>query len=266
MNASEMRVVIVDDEPVARQRLRRLLGECPGVRIIGECRTGAEAVARIAEGKPDVAFLDVRMPGMDGFGVLRALGLGGLPLIVFVTAFDTHAAAAFDAHALDYVVKPVEAERLRTAVERARRQLAMESTMERHARLLALLREQTDVPLEAARGKNPGHKLERLLVNDGGRRFFVSVSEIDWFEAYGNYVRIHTGGKTHLLRTTMTQVESSLEERQFARIHRSTIVNLSTVREIQPWFSGEYVVILNDGSKLKLSRSYRDRFQAQGML
>jgi two-component system, LytTR family, response regulator len=200
---------------------------------------------------------------------IRCRSSSSVPIVVFVTAFDRHAPAAFDVHALDYVVKPVEAERLRVAIERARRRLAMESTVERHARLLAVLREhgEESSPGSGAPSANSGsRKPERLLINENGRRFFVAISEIDWIEAYGNYVRLHSGTKTHLLRATMAQVESSLEPRQFARIHRSTIVNLGVIREIQPWFSGEYVVILRDGSRLKLSRSYRDRFQEQGIL
>jgi two-component system LytT family response regulator len=267
MTDASMRVLIVDDEPVARQRLRRLLGEMSGVQLIGECKNGREAVSRILEDRPDLVLLDVRMPAMDGFEVLRQVGEVALPIVVFVTAFDEHATAAFDVHALDYVVKPVEPARLKTAVERARKQLAMESTVQRHERLLDLLREHSGEPSpgESAAPSN-GKRPQRLLINEDGRRFFVAVSDIDWIEAYGNYVRLHVSGKTHLLRATMTRVESSLDPAQFGRIHRSSIVNLLSVREIQPWFSGEHLVILKDGTKLKLSRNYRERFQEQGML
>ena len=267
MTSRNMRVLIVDDEPVARQRLRRLLGEIEGVELIGECKNGREAVAKITEDRPDLVLLDVQMPMMDGFAVLRSLSEDAMPIVIFVTAFDEHATAAFDVHALDYVVKPVEAERFRVAVERARRQLSMESTVERHQRLIDLLREQSaDGPTAAEPSTAATRRPQRLLINEDGRRFFVAVADIDWIEAYGNYVRLHVGAKTHLLRTTMAHVESSLDPTHFGRIHRSSIVNLLAVREIQPWFSGEHVVILKDGTKLKLSRNYRDRFQEQGML
>ena len=262
-----MRVLVVDDEPVARQRLQRLLSEIAGVELIGECKNGREAVAKISDERPDVVLLDVQMPMMDGFAVLRSLPDDAMPIVIFVTAFDEHATAAFDVHALDYVVKPVEAERFRVAVERARRQLSMESTVERHQRLLDLLREQSaDAPGSSEPAGTGARRPQRLLINEDGRRFFVSIADIDWIEAYGNYVRLHVGPKVHLLRATMAHVESSLDPSQFGRIHRSSIVNLLAVREIQPWFSGEHIIILKDGTKLKLSRNYRDRFQEQGML
>ena len=263
-----MRVLIVDDEPVARQRLRRLLSDIEDIAVIGECKNGREAVAVILEASPDVVLLDVQMPIMDGFAVLSALPPDRIPLVIFITAFDEHATSAFDVHALDYVVKPVDAERFRTAIERARTQLSMKSTVLRHERVLALLREQNateDTPELASAAARPRFP-QRLLIAENGKRFFVPVSEVSWIESYGNYVRIHTGGKTHLLRATMTRVESSLDPAHFARIHRSTIVNLAAVREIQPWFAGDYVVLLKDGPKLKLSRTYRGRFQQQGML
>ena len=269
MTTTNLRVLIVDDEPVARQRLRRLLSEMDNVQLIGECKNGREAVAKITEDRPDLVLLDVQMPMMDGFAVLRSIPEDAMPIVVFVTAFDEHATAAFDVHALDYVVKPVEAERFRVAVERARRQLSMESTVERHQRLIDLLREQSadSTSSEPATSMTSAtRRPQRLLINEDGRRFFVAVSDIEWIEAYGNYVRLHVGTKTHLLRATMAHVESSLDPTQFGRIHRSSIVNLLAVREIQPWFSGEHIVILKDGTKLKLSRNYRDRFQEQGML
>lgn len=267
MTNTNLTVLIVDDEPVARQRLRRLLSEMEAVQLIGECKNGRDAVAKIIEDRPDLVLLDVQMPMMDGFAVLRSLPDDAMPIVVFVTAFDEHATAAFDVHALDYVVKPVEAERFRVAVERARRQLSMESTVERHQRLIELLREQSaGVPASSESATNATRRPQRLLINEDGRRFFVPVADIEWIEAYGNYVRLHVGAKTHLLRATMSHVESSLDPSQFGRIHRSSIVNLLAVREIQPWFSGEHIVILKDGTKLKLSRNYRDRFQEQGML
>jgi two-component system, LytTR family, response regulator len=262
-------VLIVDDEPLARQRLRRILSDEPDVEIAGECASGDEAVRMIGERRPDVVLLDIRMPKLDGFGVVRALPPDAAPIVVFVTAFDEHATSAFDVQALDYVMKPVEPERLRLALARARRQHETTSTVERHQRLLAILREESG-PSPATADSSPRARAlptpRRILVKEKDRRFFVNTADVDWLEAYGNYVRLHVAGRVHLLRATMAQLEQSLDPDDFARIHRSSIVNLSRVKEVQPWFSSEYVVILKDGTRLKMGRAYRDQFERRGLL
>ncbi|HEX6047986.1 MAG TPA: LytTR family DNA-binding domain-containing protein [Gemmatimonadaceae bacterium] len=265
-----LRVVIVDDEAFARQRLRRLLGEQPDVEVVGEASNGREAVTLITTHDPDVVLLDVQMPRVDGFGVLRALD-GPAPLVIFVTAFDEHAVAAFNVHAFDYILKPVDPARFADAIERARTQIARTTAAERHAKLVAFLdtspggasrgtMDPADIPNG---GRGPRGAIDRLLVKDEGRMYFVPVNEIDWIEAYGNYARVHTGPHTHLIRETMATLERALDVRRFARIHRSTIVNLDRVKQMDLWGSGDYMVRLADGTQLKLSRWYRDRLEAR---
>lgn len=264
-----LRVLIVDDEAFARQRLRRLLSELPDIDIVGEAANGREAVALITSHDPDVVLLDVQMPRVDGFGVLRALD-GPAPLVIFVTAFDEHAVAAFNIHAFDYILKPVDPARFAEAIERARAQIQQSTAAERHAKLVAFLDESPGgaprdpaAPADTTPNVGPRMPLDRLLVKDEGRMYFVPVSEIDWIEAFGNYARLHTGPRTHLIRETMATLERALDGRRFARIHRSTIVNLDRIRQMDLWGSGDYMVRLSDGTQLKLSRWYRDRLEAR---
>jgi two-component system LytT family response regulator len=265
-----LRVLIVDDEAFARQRRRRLRSEQADVEIVGEAANGREAVALITTHDPDVVLLDVQMPRVDGFGVLRALD-GPAPLVIFVTAFDEHAVAAFNAHAFDYILKPVEPARFAEAIARARAQIDQSTAAERHAKLVAFLdesaggaaREATALATEAAPNVTGRGPLDRLLVKEEGRMYFVPVAEIDWIEAFGNYARLHTGPRTHLIRETMATLERALDTRRFARIHRSTIVNLDRIRQMDLWGSGDYMLRLADGTQLKLSRWYRDRLEAR---
>lgn len=258
-----IRTLLVDDEVLARRRLRRLLGEEPDVEIIGEAPDGREAIAAIQSGHPDLVFLDVQMPVLDGFGVLAALEPDAMPAVIFVTAFDQYAVRAFEVHAVDYLLKPFDGDRLRSAVNRARVQLREEgsATQRRLLDLLASMSagERGEATERATRAA--GRPLDRMMIKSGGRVYFVKASEIDFIEAAGNYVRLHVGTESHLLRETMNAVEAKLDADQFLRIHRSTIVNLDRIREMQPWFSGEYVVIMKDGRQLKLSRGYRDRLE-----
>jgi two-component system LytT family response regulator len=264
-----LRVLIVDDEAFARQRLRRLLTEESDIEIIGEAANGREAIALITQHDPDVVLLDVQMPRIDGFGVLRALD-GPAPLVIFVTAFDEHAVAAFNVHAFDYILKPVDPSRFADAIARARAQIEQSTIAERHAKLVAFLdaspgtspRDTVTTPAEQSTpgGRGP---LDRLLVKEEGKMYFVPVGEIDWIEAFGNYARLHTGQRTHLIRETMSTLERALDVRRFARIHRSTIVNLDRIRQMDLWGSGDYMVRLSDGTQLKLSRWYRDRLEAR---
>jgi len=243
-----IRTLIVDDEPLARRRIRRLLESEPDVDVVGESGTGRHAVAAIRNHAPDLVFLDVQMPGLSGFEVLAKLQTERLPAIIFVTAYDEYAVRAFDVHALDYLLKPFSRERFVDAVRCARNALRREASPAADGRLTALLAELRGAPLRP----------ERLLVRTGGRVLFVAVEEIDWIEAAGNYVRLHTGNRTHLLRDTMAGIASKLDPRRFLRIHRSTIVNADRIRELQPWFHGDHLVILEDGKQLTLSRTFRD--------
>lgn len=247
----KIRALIVDDEPLARQRLRALLENEPDLELIGECADGQEAVAAIREHEPDLLFLDVQMPKLDGFRVLEAIGPEQMPVTIFVTAYDRYALQAFEVHALDYLLKPFDRKRFQKAVRRARAQLQSEQSHTVDPRLLAL-----------AEGVKATRKpQERLVIKAGGRVFFLKIDEIDWVEAAGNYARVHCGGEAHLLRETMSGLEDRLDPNKFLRIHRSTIVNIERIQELQPWFHGDYVVILRDGTQLTLSRSYRQKLQ-----
>jgi two-component system LytT family response regulator len=244
-------VLIADDEPLARERLRTLLQDEPGMEIVGEAGDGITAAESIIALKPDIVFLDVQMPGADGFDVIEAVGAEQMPFVIFVTAFDRYALRAFDVHALDYLLKPFDRERFRQSIARARQQMTRVGGADVERRIAALMDD-----LRPAKQKS-----DRFVVKSGGRIFFVRTSEIDWIEAAGNYVKLHVGGDTHLIRETMNAVEGRLSPEAFVRIHRCHIVNIEQVRELQPWFNGEYVVFLKNGTRLTLSRGYRERLQ-----
>jgi two-component system LytT family response regulator len=272
-----MRVLIVDDEPIARRRISRLLKLEDDVEVVNEVGSGTDAVAAIREQRPDLVFLDVQMPDLDGFGVVSALGEPEqMPAIVFVTAYNEYAVKAFDVNAVDYVLKPFDGERFRSAFQRAKTTLEQKNSAEAGRRIKALLEEvlgeQRTQALTAGgvpNGATPAptvaraRYLDRLMVKHDGRVFFVKVSDVDWFEASGNYVRVHVGRVSHLIRETMHGIEAQLDPNLFARIHRAVIVNMDRIRELQPWFAGDYIVILRDGRQLKLSRTYREALQSR---
>jgi two-component system LytT family response regulator len=247
----KIRTLIVDDEPLARERLRQLLTAEADVEVIGECGDGREAVEAIVRDRPDLLFLDIQMPELDGFGVLSSLEGTPPPEVIFVTAFNQHALRAFEVHALDYLLKPFDRERFQLALERARTRLAQARSGELNRKLTALLAEMRPEP----------KAMDRLAVKTGGKVLFVKTLDIDWIEAADNYVSLHVGNETHLLRETMNAIESRLDARRFLRISRSAMVNIERVRELQPMFHGDYAVILRNGTRLSLSRNYRDRLQ-----
>ena len=248
---SGLRVLLVDDEPLVRRGMRVSLEDEPDIEIVGEARNGVEAVQSIREQHPDLVFLDVQMPELDGFGVIAALQGAPMPAVVFVTAFDAYALRAFDVHAVDYLLKPFDEERLKLALNRVRGRLGEQRRGSIDEQLQALIRD--------VRARD--NYAERLLVKNDGSITVVDASDIDWIEAADNYVRLHTARGRLLMRETMKALEDRLDPRRFARIHRSAIVNLSRVRELQPTFNGEYVVLLSSGAKLTLSRGYRDTFR-----
>ncbi len=268
-----IRVLVVDDEPIARRRMRRMLKAEQEVDVVAECANGREAIEAIRQHRPDLVFLDIQMPDVDGFGVVRELGPENMPALIFVTAYDEHALRAFEVHALDYILKPFDADRFKAAFGRARAQLDQAANAQAGRRLKLLLEQVlADQGADAAAAAGlpapahaaaPARHLDRLMVKHDGRVFFVKVTDVDWFEAAGNYVRIHIGKSNHLIRETMSAIEASLNPATFARIHRAVIVNLDRIRELQPWFAGDYLVILRDGQQLKLSRTYRDQLQAR---
>ncbi len=260
----KIRTLIVDDEPLGRAGMRVLLERDAEIEIVGECANGGEAVAAIRANAPDLLFLDVQMPEMDGFEVLAQVPTERLPVVVFVTAHDQHALRAFEVHALDYLLKSYSDERFEAALRRAKEQIRQKKVNEVSARLMALLdsRRQERNHAEAQTPTENGAYLTRLVVKSGGRVYFLKTSEIDWIEAADYYVYLHTGAKSHLLRETMNELEKQLDPAKFSRIHRSTIVHLDRIKELQPQAHGDYVVILQNGAHLKLSRSYRPKLES----
>ena len=242
-----LRILIVDDEPLARERVAGLLSEETGVEVVGECRNGLEAVTSIKGLKPDLVFLDVQMPGLNGFEVLRALEPSRMPAVIFVTAYDKHAVEAFDVHAVDYLLKPYQPERFKRALERARQK--MEGGTAAIAAQLARLIETE---------KEPETVLARFSVKIGGKTQFVPVKDVDWIEAAGNYLVLHAGKESHLVRETMAGVESKLPPGVFARISRSALVNVERVKEIEPAGADGHVLALRNGARLPVTRSIRE--------
>jgi two-component system, LytTR family, response regulator len=245
------RAVVADDEPFARERVRRLLADETEVELVGEASDGIEAIAAVRALAPDLLFLDVQMPGKDGFQVLEALTPAETPVVVFLTAYDQYAVRAFEAAALDYVLKPFDEERFKKAVTRACAQAAQV-----HNKQPAGLAQASAVA-EGAVLKDGTHYLDRLLIRTGGRVLFRRTDEIDWIEAEGNYVRLHAGSDGYLMREPLSSLEAKLDPTQFTRIHRSILVQIARIREIRPQLNGQSTVVLENGTHLTLSRRYR---------
>ena len=248
-DSMKIRALIVDDEPLARRRIKSLLAHDSSVDVIGECSDGHKAISAINELTPDLVFLDIQMPAMDGFEVIKTIAFERMPTVVFVTAYDQYALKAFEVNALDYLLKPFDRSRFQKTLERAKIMIRRRQNGDVNDRLLSLLgelRREQEIP-------------DRFIIKSGGRVVFLTVEEIDWMSTVGNYVCLHVGRDSHLMRETMTGMEAKLNPDRFMRIHRSTIVNLDRVKEVQPWTKGEYVVIMRDGTRLIMSRRYRER-------
>lgn len=261
-----LKILIVDDEPSAREVLREMLEDetrTGAVEIIGECADGRGAVRAIQILKPDIVFLDVQMPEMDGFSVLSALSAEQLPVVIFVTAYDRYALRAFEVHALDYLLKPFDHERFNQSFSRVKTMLSRTRAADLNDRIIALLAERNALPTTTTAPSESLQPqfLKRLVIKAEGRVFFLRTEEIEWIEAEGNYVALHTKAKTYLFREAISQFETQLDPCAFQRIHRSTIVNIDCIKELQPLFRGEYLVLMRDGTELKLSRSYHDKLQ-----
>jgi len=263
---AKIRTLLVDDEPLAVRGLSIRLEPFEDIEIIGTCANGREAVKAIKEQKPDLVFLDIQMPGFDGFSVLRALvGETVIPLVVFVTAFDQYALEAFVAHALDYLLKPVEEERLQEAVFRVREHVAQRNAIEQNSRLVTLIEKMDNAPVEAltaalevsAEPVKDDRFDPQLRIKDRGHITIVDIDDVDFIDAAGDYMCIHVGEKTHILRETMKVMEKRLDPKIFQRVHRSTIVNLNKVKEVRPHSNGECFLTLESGKELKVSRSYK---------
>lgn len=249
---TKIRTIIVDDEPLARDKLRGFLEKEDDVDVVAECGDGKNALIEIEKLRPDLVFLDVQMPELDGFGVIENLDIDPMPKVVFTTAFDEYALRAFDVHAVDYLLKPFDRERFRTA-------LGLVREASNHQRVESM-REELESML-AALDQHRAKIHDRVVIKSSGRVVFLKVDDIDWIDAAGNYVRIHAKSESHLLRETMSRLESKLDSSRFLRIHRSTIVNIERIKELQQQFHGDYLVVLHSGQRLTLSRSYRDKLQ-----
>ncbi len=248
-DAKTIRALVVDDEPLAREIIREMIRRDSEISVVGECGNGLDAVTMIETERPDMVFLDIQMPEMDGFAVIEAVGAQAMPVVIFVTAYDQYAVNAFKVHALDYILKPFDWERFADALLRAKSQIRRESD----------LSDKLDALLRQMRKKHDF--VERLIIKTNGRVIFLRTEEIDWIEAEGNYVRLHVGKDSYLQRDTIGGMEAKLDPTQFPRIHRSAIVNIDRVQELRPWFQGDYCVILRNGKELPLSRNYWDKLR-----
>jgi two-component system, LytTR family, response regulator len=247
-----LKTLIVDDEPLAREGLRMLLAEDPEIAAIHEAKDGREAVAAISSARPDLVFLDVQMPEMDGFAVAAQVGAERMPAVVFVTAHDRYAIQAFEINAIDYLLKPVTGERFRQALARAKERLASRPAGDASRQILSLLETMA----------SPRRYLKRLAVRSAGKTVFVNVEDVDWVEAAENYVQLHAGRAGHLIHVTMNTLETSLDPEIFVRIHRSVIVNVKRIKELQPALHGEYVVTLESGVRLQSGRIYNAKLKS----
>jgi two-component system, LytTR family, response regulator len=251
----KIRTVIVDDEPLARERLHAWIEAEPDLELVAECGDGREAVEVITREKPELVFLDVQMPELNGFEVLEALGEGMPRALIFVTAFDQFAVKAFEVHAVDYLLKPFDRDRFRAALGRARDRIQRQPAGDLQRELAALM----------AGLRRPDKPVARLAIKSEGRVLLVKTAEIDWIEAADNYVILHVGAQNHVLRETLTALEGRLDPAKFLRISRSTIVSIDQIKELQPLFHGEHLVLLRSGAKLTLSRNYRDKLRELGI-
>lgn len=259
-----LRAIIVDDESLARKGLRLRLDKMQGVSVLAECANGREALEAVSADKPDVMFVDIQMPGMSGFDLVSKLQSDDMPLVVFVTAYDEYAIEAFDVHAVDYLLKPIDDDRLESAVERARQHLAQRGAVSDKQRLLELIISITgksEVSVSRLLQDHSGVKAypDKLAIKDSGETTLVKMAEIDWVDAAGDYMCIHANGETHIMRITMKQLEEKLDPNIFQRVHRSTIVNLDRVVKVCSHMNGEYYLTLVNGSQVKMSRSYKDK-------
>jgi len=245
----KIRTLIVDDMMLARERIRMFLVNDPEIEIVGECADGDEAVEEIKNLKPDLVFLDVQMPGLGGFGVIEKIGIEQMPVVVFVTAYDEFAIKAFEVSALDYLLKPFEEEQLIRAVKRAKREVQKRQANDLNDHLRQLL----------ATVKPEAKYLKRLIVKSGTQTVLVQAEDIDWIGSAGNYLELHVGRETHLVRERISRMEQKLDPEKFARIHRSTIVNLDRVKTLKHLFNGDHLTILSDDTKLNMSRTFYEK-------
>lgn len=246
-----IRAIVVDDEPLAREKVQLFAQSVPELEIVDVCANGHEALTSLNKNKPDLLFLDIQMPELSGFDVLEKIKDDPLPGIIFITAYDEFALRAFEFHALDYLLKPFDRERFESAVDHAVKVISSNGGNEVTTRQIKSLLDSI---------KRDTQPLERIIVKTNGRIIFLKVNEVDWMEAAGNYIKLHVGNESHLVRETMNNIEKQLHPEKFVRIHRSTIINIERLKELQPWFNGEYKVILTTNTQVMMSRGYRENF------
>ncbi|MBT5704754.1 MAG: response regulator transcription factor [Verrucomicrobia bacterium] len=259
--AKMIRALIIDDESLARDVIRHMLQKHADIQIINEYSNGAQALPAIREEQPDLIFIDIEMPRMNGIELAKCLEESPAPIVVFVTAYSKFAVEAFEQNAFDYLLKPFDQERFDQMIRRVRNQIGQQNEADLARQLKAILSQASPLatPNESPRGNKDTNPLDRIIVKDGGRVLFIDPTQVRYFEASGNYVALHLSGKTHLLHETLNKMEQRLASSQYLRIHRSTIVNLNFLKELQPHFNGEYIVILNDETRLKMSRTYSSK-------
>ncbi len=265
----KLRALVVDDESLAREALLVMLGGDPEIEVIAECRNGREAVTVIREQSPDVVFLDIQMPEMDGFQVVEEVGATRMPVTIFVTTYDKHALRAFEAHALDYLLKPFDHDRFDTALQRAKTFVRQRKLGEISESLFAVLQDlksktgQSPSETDNRKPERAAHQgpIDRVVIKSGGRIYFLKTEEIDWVEGAGDYLTLHSGSQAHLIRETMGNLHAKLDPQKFLRVHRSTIVNIERIKDILPLYKGDYVITLTSGVSLKASRGYRHELQ-----
>ena len=250
-----IRTIVADDEHLARKKLRVLLDSEPGVQVVAECQDGLQTVSAVQTHRPDLLLIDIRLPDIDGFQVLKQIASDEMPVVVFTTAYDQFAIRAFEAHALDYLLKPFDGERLHHAVERARAELLKVHDRDLTGRILDLLAKNAEPKMESKQVD------DRMVIRAGGKVVFLDVKEIDWIEAAANYVKLNVGKDSYLLREGIGSISERLDPDRFVRIHRSVIVNVRKIKELQPCESGEYIAVLRNGKELSCSRGYRTQLQ-----
>jgi two-component system, LytTR family, response regulator len=248
----KLKALIVDDEPIACRRIQRMLADDPEIQVVATSTNGEQALQAIQQFAPDLLFLDIQMPGMNGFALLEHIAPEKIPHVIFVTAYDQYALRAFEVHALDYLLKPFDRERFAAAVSRAKIHIEKDRSTQINRGILSLLKE----------FNTKAEYVKRLVIKTNGRIFFLKTDEIDWIEAEGKYVYLHVGKDAHLMRQSISGLETELDPDKFIRIHRSAIVNVERIQELQPWFHGEYRVLLRNGTQLMLSRSHREKLQS----
>lgn len=261
MSTEKIRTIIIDDEPLAREKIRTFLEAEDDIEVIGECKNSTEAIASIKDLKPHLIFLDIKMPGMNGFEMLENLNLKILPAIIFTTAYDKYALKAFEVHALDYLLKPFDRDRFQLTLNRARKHLSSKQIEDNNNKILEALNDLKERKVEEKEVSKSDKYLEKIVIKTSDKIYFMKTSELEWLEASGNYIKLFANGASHLTRDTMNAMEKKLNPEKFVRIHRSVIINSDFIKELKPWFNGEYEVYMKNKTKFISGRTYKSNIE-----